>query len=43
MKIMTFRAPDELHEKFKQICKQLGRTRNDLILQILWDWVKKNT
>lgn len=40
-RIMTVRPPDELFEKLSAWSKELGMTRNALILQILWDWVKK--
>lgn len=39
MKIMTVRAPDELIKKLNLKALKKGATRNQLILQILWDWV----
>lgn len=39
-KIMTVRAPDDLKTYLKESAKNQGHTRNGLILQILWDWVK---
>lgn len=39
--IMTVRAPDELQKVLSEEAKKLGHPRNALILQILWDWVKK--
>ena len=42
MTIMTVRAPDDLQNKLKYFAGRHGLTRNGLILQILWDWVKKN-
>lgn len=39
--IMTVRAPDALQEDLKKIAAREGLTRNALILQILWDWVKQ--
>lgn len=40
-RIMTVRPPDELFEELTARSKELGITRNALILQILWDWAKK--
>lgn len=40
MNIMTVRAPDDLHLKLKNSAERHGLTRNALILQILWGWVK---
>ena len=42
-RIMTVRPPDELFEELTARSKELGITRNALILQILWDWAKKQT
>lgn len=42
-KIMTVRPPDKLHRDLKEAAKAEGFTLNALVLQILWDWVKKNT
>lgn len=42
-KIMTVRPPDELHEIIKKEAVKYGFTMNNLILKILWDWVKANT
>lgn len=41
MKIMTVRAPDDLHLKLKKSAEKYGLTRNALILQILWEWVQE--
>ena len=41
MKILI-RAPQELKELLQVRSKKLGITLNALILQILWDWVKRN-
>ena len=38
--IMTVRAPDELFKALERAAKSRGFTRNALILQILWDWLK---
>ena len=40
--IMSVRAPDELQNILKKRARKKGITRNALILQILWDWVKEN-
>lgn len=39
---MSVRAPDELQEKLKLYAEKEGYTRNALILQILWAWVREN-
>lgn len=39
---MSVRAPDNLQTFLKNFAKKKGITRNALILQILWEWVKKN-
>lgn len=41
MTIMTVRAPDDLQNKLKMFAGKQGLTRNALILQILWEWVKR--
>lgn len=38
---MTVRATDDLQEILKQKAKKRGFTRNGLILNILWNWVKQ--
>lgn len=40
--IMSVRAPDVLQNKLKKSAEKQGLTRNALILQILWSWVKEN-
>lgn len=40
--IMTVRAQDGLREALSRRAKELGITRNALILQILWDWADRN-
>ena len=40
--IMTVRAPDELQKDLKKYALKHGLTRNALILQILWQWIKEN-
>ena len=40
--IMTVRAPENLQNQLKDRAQEQGLTRNALILQILWDWIKKN-
>lgn len=37
------RSTDDLANKLSHAAKRLGMTRNALILQILWDWAKKQT
>lgn len=39
--IMTVRAPGELQEFLAHEAQKHGLTRNALILQILWDWERK--
>ena len=41
-KKMTVRPPDELKIHLQQQAKKLRLPLNYLILQILWEWVKKN-
>lgn len=41
MKIMTVRAPDKLINKLNSTALEKGATRNQLILQILWNWVEE--
>ena len=38
---MTVRAPEELQEELKIRAGKQGLTRNVLILNILWDWIRK--
>ena len=42
-KIMTVRAPDNMHDVLMATAKEYGITRNALILQILREWLKVNT
>ena len=37
--IMTIRAPDELQNKLSSKAKELGITRNALVLVILNEWI----
>ncbi len=37
----TFRLPQELMEKIKQAANKQGISLNAQILQILWEWKKK--
>ena len=39
-KVMTIRPPEELREKLKKYCLKRGYTVNQLVLQILWEWIK---
>lgn len=41
-KIMTVRPPEELHQILKNSAHGKGYTVNQLVLQILWEWVKNN-
>ncbi len=41
MKVMTVRAPDEMQEKLLRKSKEIGITRNALILLILKQWLDK--
>lgn len=40
--IMTIRTNDELKCLLKDKAKELGITRNALVSQILWEWIKNN-
>lgn len=42
-KIMTIRPPEELRLVLKKYCEKRGYTVNQLVLQILWEWVKNNS
>ena len=44
MKILQIliRAPEELKGLLQSDAKRRGTTLNALILQILWEWVRKN-
>ena len=39
---ILIRTTEELKEILQKEAKRIGLTMNALILQILWDWVKKN-
>ncbi len=39
-KVMTIRPPEELREKLKTYCLKRGYTVNQLVTQILWEWIK---
>lgn len=39
-KVMTIRPPEELHEQMKCMAKKRGYTLNQLVLQILWNWIE---
>ena len=43
MNIMTIRVPEVLQTKLKELAQKQGLTRNALVLQILWSWIKENT
>ena len=38
-KIMTVRPPDKLQEILKNVARERGYTTNQLVIQILWDWM----
>lgn len=38
--IMMVRAPEDLQKQLSKKAKKQGLTRNALILQILWEWIK---
>lgn len=40
--IMTIRPPDSLRKHLKWAAKKKGFTLNSFVLQILWEWDKKN-
>ena len=40
---ILIRAPQVLKMQLRCLAQQRGATLNQLILQILWDWVKKNS
>lgn len=39
-KVMTVRPPDNLRDKLKRVAVLKGYTVNQLVLQILWSWIK---
>lgn len=39
---MLIRTPDELKESLRDIAKRRGQTMNQLVLQVLWEWIRKN-
>ncbi len=41
MKVMTVRAPDEMQEKLSRKSKEIGITRNALVLLILKQWLDR--
>ncbi|MDO5061994.1 MAG: hypothetical protein Q4D77_02365 [Peptostreptococcaceae bacterium] len=41
MKRMTIRLPEKLSEKLLKESKKQGFTKNALIIQILWEFLKK--
>lgn len=40
-RIMTVRPPEKLQAKIKESAKEKGYTVNQLVLQILWEWVSR--
>lgn len=41
--IMTVRAPDDLQKVLTEQAKKLGYPRNALVIQILRDWVERDS
>ncbi len=41
-KVMTIRPPESLRKILKNYCEKKGYTVNQIVLQILWEWVDKN-
>ncbi len=41
-KVMTIRPPENLQQAIKAAATEKGYTVNQLVLQILWAWVKEN-
>ena len=39
--VKTLRMPKKLSNILKEFAREEGHTQNSLILQILWDWEKK--
>lgn len=39
--IMTIRAPQELQRELSRQAQKMGFTRSTLVLNILWDWLKR--
>ena len=39
-KLTSFRLPEELHQKLKAIAQSRGHTVNQLLLSIVWEWLK---
>lgn len=40
-KVMTIRPPEELRKELKRTAERNGYTVNQLVLSILWAWVRK--
>lgn len=40
--IMTVRAPEHIQKLLTEYANRRGITRNALILQIIWEWIKEN-
>lgn len=38
----TFRLPEKLMNELKELAQERGISLNSFILEILWDWMKKN-
>lgn len=40
-KVMTIRPTDEMREQIKDKARKRGYTVNQLVLQILWNWLEQ--
>ena len=40
--IMTVRAPENMQRKLSEEARNIGLTRNALVMQILREWMEKN-
>lgn len=40
--LMSIRPPEEIRRALKDYAKRKGYTVNQLVTQILWEWVNKN-
>ena len=41
MNVMSIRPPEELRRELKRYAQKKGFTVNQLVVQILWDWLAK--
>jgi len=40
--ILSFRPPESQRKLLRQKAKELGHTVNQLLILIVWDWLKNN-